>query len=651
MKMVKQRQESITLYKQGNRADLVQQEEEEIAIIERFMPKQMDEGEAAAAIDAAVAETGAQSVKDMGKVMAKLKERFAGRLDLSKAGALVQAAAVAIAPDQARYAPARYPDRGDAGEGASSATRLGVSPPARPSPMSFTPQFLDELRQRLSLVSVISRKVRLVRRGRESTGLCPFHNEKSPSFTVSDEKGFFHCFGCGAHGDVIGFLMRSEGLSFPESVERLAREAGLAVPVSSPEERQRAERQATLVTAMETAAAWYQEQLGASAGRGALDYLRRRGLAEGTIARFRLGYAPEGRTALRDALAQAGVSHRAGAWRRGWSARARMATLFDRMRGRVIFPIADRRGRVIAFGGRILGEGQPKYLNSPETPLFHKGRTLYGLGQALRPATDAGEVVVAEGYMDVIALAQAGFRPGGGALGHRPDRGADRRALAAGARADPLLRRRCGRRAGGGPGGRAGAAAAEAGAIPALRPAAGRGGSRHADPRRRLGGHAGGCWTQALPLAEIVWRGGLLAGKTLDTPGAPGGPAPGSLAAPAADRRQGRAGGLSGRVQRPAGEAVQPRQPRGRRQGPVGSPGRAPGGRPGGRRDGRRWGPAPILGGEALRQTAEDPIRLRCSTILATLIHHPELIERRTRGAGASDFAGRVNLTSFVNAL
>ncbi|HEY2110443.1 MAG TPA: DNA primase, partial [Dongiaceae bacterium] len=274
--------------------------------------------------------------------------------------------------------------------------------------MSFTPQFLDELRQRLSLVSVISRKVRLVRRGRESTGLCPFHNEKSPSFTVSDEKGFFHCFGCGAHGDVIGFLMRSEGLSFPESVERLAREAGLALPVSSPEERQRAERQSTLVTAMETAAAWYQEQLAGSAGRGALDYLRRRGLAEGTIARFRLGYAPEGRTALRDALTRAGVSVEL-AQEAGLVGKGEDGALFDRMRGRVIFPIADRRGRVIAFGGRILGEGQPKYLNSPETPLFHKGRTLYGLGQALRPAKDAGEVVVAEGYMDVIALSEAGF--------------------------------------------------------------------------------------------------------------------------------------------------------------------------------------------------------------------------------------------------
>src|SRR5499427_8052853 len=173
--------------------------------------------------------------------------------------------------------------------------------------MSFTPQFLDELRQRLSLVAVSSRKEKLTRRGRESTGLCPFHNEKTPSFTVSDEKGFFHCFGCGAHGDVIGFVMRSEGLSFPETVERLAREAGLPLPVSSPEERQRAERQATLVTAMETAAAWYEQQLAASAGRGALDYLRRRGLADATIARFRLGYAPEGRTALRDALARAGV--------------------------------------------------------------------------------------------------------------------------------------------------------------------------------------------------------------------------------------------------------------------------------------------------------------------------------------------------------
>src|SRR5690349_15871261 len=224
--------------------------------------------------------------------------------------------------------------------------------------MSFTPQFLDELRQRLSLVQVISRKVKLTRRGREQTGLCPFHAEKSPSFTVSDDKGFFHCFGCGAHGDVIGFVMRSEGLSFPETVERLAREAGLPLPVSSPEERQRAERQATLVTAMETAAAWYEQQLASPAGRGALDYLRRRGLADATIARFRLGYAPEGRTALRDALARAGIPIEL-ALEAGLVGKGEDGTFFDRMRGRVIFPIADRRGRVIAFGGRILGDGQP----------------------------------------------------------------------------------------------------------------------------------------------------------------------------------------------------------------------------------------------------------------------------------------------------
>jgi DNA primase len=186
--------------------------------------------------------------------------------------------------------------------------------------MTFTPQFLDELRQRLSLVAVIARRVRLQRRGRESTGLCPFHNEKTPSFTVSDEKGFFHCFGCGAHGDVVGFVMRSEGVSFPEAVERLAREAGLPLPVSSPEERERAERQSTLVSALETAAAWYEHQLKTPAGRVAFDYLRGRGLTEATIARFRLGYAPEGRTILREALARAGRR-----WRPGSSARARTA--------------------------------------------------------------------------------------------------------------------------------------------------------------------------------------------------------------------------------------------------------------------------------------------------------------------------------------
>jgi DNA primase len=275
--------------------------------------------------------------------------------------------------------------------------------------MSIPPQFVDELRDRLSIASVIGGRVRLQKRGRDHLGLCPFHKEKTPSFTVSEEKGFFHCFGCGAHGDVVGFVMRSDNLSFPEAVERLAREVGLQVPATTPEERQREERRATLHSVLEAAAAWFEAQLRAGAGRPGLDYLKRRGLQDDTVSRFRLGYAPDGRTALKDALTKAGFSEalmlEAGLVIRPEDGRP----TYDRFRGRVMFPITDRRGRVIAFGGRILEQGEPKYLNSPETPLFHKGRTLYGLAPASRAAREGGEIVVCEGYMDVIALAEAGF--------------------------------------------------------------------------------------------------------------------------------------------------------------------------------------------------------------------------------------------------
>ncbi len=275
--------------------------------------------------------------------------------------------------------------------------------------MAFTPDFLDELRSRLSLADIVGRKVKLTRRGRELTGLCPFHNEKTPSFTLNEEKGFYHCFGCGAHGDAVGFVMRAEGLAFPEAVEKLAEQAGLPVPQSSPEERGRAERQATLLTALEAAAAWFEKQLVGPGGRTALDYLKRRGLDEQTIARFRLGFAPDSRGALKAALGGAGLPEEllieAGLLIRPEGG----GPSYDRFRGRVMFPIGDRRGRAIAFGGRILGEGEPKYLNSPETPLFHKGRVLYGLAQATRPARESGELIVTEGYMDVIALSQAGF--------------------------------------------------------------------------------------------------------------------------------------------------------------------------------------------------------------------------------------------------
>jgi DNA primase len=275
--------------------------------------------------------------------------------------------------------------------------------------MAFPPAFLDEIRNRVSLVSVIGRRTRLVRKGREHMGLCPFHNEKTPSFTVNEDKGFFHCFGCGAHGDVIGFVMRADSLSFPEAVERLAGEAGLEVPKSSPEEREQAKRHASLLDAVEAACAFFEKELRSPRGRVALDYLRGRGLDDETIARFRLGYAPDQRGALRKALDAAEIplplAQEAGLLTVPESG----GEPFDRFHGRVIFPISDRRGRVVAFGGRILGEGQPKYLNSPDSSLFHKGEMLYGLAQARAAIAEQGTAIVCEGYMDVIALHRAGF--------------------------------------------------------------------------------------------------------------------------------------------------------------------------------------------------------------------------------------------------
>jgi DNA primase len=275
--------------------------------------------------------------------------------------------------------------------------------------LAFPPRFLDEIRARLACSEVIGRRVRLVRKGREHSGLCPFHNEKTPSFTVNDDKGFFHCFGCGAHGDVIGFTMKIDHLPFPEAVERLAGEAGLEMPRQTPAERARAEVENTLQDVVEAACAWYEAQLRAPAGSAGLAYLRNRGLDEATIAGFRLGFAPDGRAALKSALLQKGFKEdlllQAGLLVRPDDGRES----FDFFRGRVMFPIADRRGRVIAFGGRVMGDGQPKYLNSRDTPLFDKGRTLYALDKARAGVAKAAELIVAEGYMDVIALHAAGF--------------------------------------------------------------------------------------------------------------------------------------------------------------------------------------------------------------------------------------------------
>jgi DNA primase len=287
--------------------------------------------------------------------------------------------------------------------------------------MAFPPGFLDELRSRVSLADLVGKRVRLVRKGREFGGLCPFHNEKTPSFYVVEDKGFFHCFGCGAHGDAIGFVMRSESLDFIEAIERLAGLAGVAVPQQTPQEREKAQRQKTLLEALAAAAKFYEERLWSPAGTRGREYLESRGLDEETMRRFRLGWAGDDRSALRKALApefpqplllEAGLLH----------ASDRGGEPYDFFRERVIFPIGDRAGRVIAFGGRALGDAQPKYLNSPEHPLFEKGRVLYGFSaarvNAAREAEAGGSgAIVTEGYMDVIALHCAGFNTAVAPLG------------------------------------------------------------------------------------------------------------------------------------------------------------------------------------------------------------------------------------------
>src|SRR5438270_9660730 len=282
--------------------------------------------------------------------------------------------------------------------------------------MAFPPGFLDELRARISLVGLVGRRVRLIRKGREHAGLCPFHNEKTPSFYGVEDKGFFHCFGCGANADAIGYLMRADNLEFIEAIERLAGEAGLQVPQSTPQERERAQRQKTLLEALAAAAALFEAQLWAPGGARAREYLFGRGLDEETIRRFRLGWADDHRQrpALRRALSPEfpeALLLEAGLLRQPEGG----GTPYDYFRGRVIFPIGDRAGRVIAFGGRVLGDDVPKYLNSPDTPLFEKGRVLFAWAAARANAARAtdGEApsaaIVVEGYMDVIALHRAGF--------------------------------------------------------------------------------------------------------------------------------------------------------------------------------------------------------------------------------------------------
>lgn len=272
--------------------------------------------------------------------------------------------------------------------------------------MTIPPAFLDELRARVTLSSVVQRRVKLTRAGREMKGCCPFHNEKTPSFYVNDDKAFYHCFGCGEHGSVIDWVMKQDGLAFRDAIETLAVEAGLEMPLESPEGQERAKAAAGLHEVTARAAAWFAEQLASAAGAAARGYLDKRGLTGATVTAFGLGLAPDARTKLKAALDSVGEAKLVEA---GLLVTPDEGDTYDRFRGRLMFPIRDPRGRVIAFGGRILGDGQPKYLNSPDTPLFDKGRTLYNFDKAGPAARKSGRLLVVEGYMDVIALAQAGF--------------------------------------------------------------------------------------------------------------------------------------------------------------------------------------------------------------------------------------------------
>jgi DNA primase len=276
--------------------------------------------------------------------------------------------------------------------------------------MRFPPSLLDEIRTRLPVSQVVARKVALKRAGREMRGLSPFKNERTPSFFVNDHKGSWFDFSSGQNGDIFKFLMLTEGLSFPEAVERLAEEAGLPVPAASPREAEQEDQRARQFALLQAACRLFEEQLTRPAGSDARRYLTKRGLAADTVARFRLGYAPDSKSALKEHLAKGGFTAAEIAASGLVITGDDIPVSYDRFRNRVMFPISDLKDRVIAFGGRALDPNAPaKYLNSPETPLFHKGAVLFNAHNARRPAHDKGRVIVVEGYMDVIALSEAGF--------------------------------------------------------------------------------------------------------------------------------------------------------------------------------------------------------------------------------------------------
>lgn len=286
--------------------------------------------------------------------------------------------------------------------------------------MAITPQFLEQLKDRLPLSDIIAKRLKLVRAGREYKACCPFHKEKSPSFYVNNDKGFYHCFGCGAHGDVVGFTMAHDNLSFIEAVEALVAQAGMQMPQQTHEDIERAEKQKSLYAVLEATTKFYEAQLHDPRNKEVLAYIRGRGFRDETIASFRLGYSPQNGEDLRQYLLKEqftdGDMIEAGLFKTSQHGGAPYAFFRDRL----MFPVADKRGRVVAFGGRVLpesirppsmsGDKPPKYINSAETPLFHKGHMVYAESHARAAAAQGQPIVVVEGYLDVIACNQAGIK-------------------------------------------------------------------------------------------------------------------------------------------------------------------------------------------------------------------------------------------------
>ncbi len=273
--------------------------------------------------------------------------------------------------------------------------------------MSITPAFLEEIKERVSVSSIIGRKIKLTKKGREFLGLCPFHHEKTPSFTINDEKGFYHCFGCGAHGNVINFLTDCEKMPFIEAVEHLANLAGLQMPDRHTPNKEEGKFKA-LLDIMERTCTFFQKMLFSPVGASAREYLKNRGITPEVAKAFRLGYAPQGSELtrlLKEANIPFPLAQELGIIAKNNNREGYHDYFYDR----VMFPILDRRKRVIGFGGRLMHKGEPKYLNSPDTALFHKGEQLYALPNALETIRKTNSAIIVEGYMDVIALHSSGF--------------------------------------------------------------------------------------------------------------------------------------------------------------------------------------------------------------------------------------------------